>query len=166
MSILVSDDYSSLVVGQELAEAVRVEVIDHVAEGICLFVHLGHRFLQVLDENLRLSVMNEDVVGSDTELTTVDESKLGQLHRRELQIRRLVDNTGTLSTEFQDAGSEVLRCGLSHQLTFLGASGENDQIHFRRSCFNRDLNLTFNALESLGVQVTSQQFFHDCRRVG
>jgi len=116
----------------QLFHPVCVEVIDHFALSLGTFglftVHLEESELNHLNELLDTRLMHENVVRCDADLARVDSFSKGDLGRSEMHLSIMIDNEWALSTQFEDAWSQVLSRSLRDQFSNLGRPCEADQI--------------------------------------
>ena len=74
-----------------------------------------------------------------------------------LEIDRFVDYHGALASQLQHDGHQVLSRGLCHQLAFLGAPCEDDQVRLRCRGSDGDVDPSIDALVAIGIQVLPEE---------
>ena len=72
--------------------------------------------------------MDDLIVCSDTHLSAIEERVLGCFGSGVLEIDRFVHYHRALASQLQHDGHQVLSRCLCHQLAFLGAPCEDDQV--------------------------------------
>ena len=84
--------------------------------------------LELLDETLLLRVVNQEVIGRDAGLASIESLTPRYALRGNRHIGALIHDAGTLTAQFKHYGREILRRSTHHELTERGATRKEDNI--------------------------------------
>ena len=91
-------------------------------------IHLRDLLLEVFKEALLYLPVNQHVIRSYAGLAAVQIFSKGHSSGRQLQVRRFINNAGTLSSQLQRHGRQVGACLLHDHFPHIDASGKEDII--------------------------------------